>query len=84
MASEVLKANGPRRFLVADEVGLGKTVIARTIAQRLRAGRRRLNVMYLCPSLEIAGQNRPKFVSLTGIDPDEYDPGGDRLALVPG
>jgi hypothetical protein len=40
--------------------------------------------MYLCPSLEIAGQNRPKFVSLTGIDPDEYDPGGDRLALVPG
>ena len=84
VASEVLKANGPRRFLVADEVGLGKTVIARTIAQRLRAGRRRLNVMYLCPSLEIAGQNRPKFVSLTGIDPDEYDPGGDRLALVPG
>jgi hypothetical protein len=84
VASEVLKASGPRRFLVADEVGLGKTVIARTIAQRLQTGRRRLNVMYLCPSLEIAGQNRPKFVSLTGIDPEEYDPGGDRLALVPG
>lgn len=84
VASEVLKASGPRRFLVADEVGLGKTVIARTIAQRLQTGRRRLNVMYLCPSLEIAGQNRPKFVSLTGIDPEEYDPGGDRIALVPG
>ena len=69
---------------MADEVGLGKTVIARAIAQRLQTGRRRLNVMYLCPSLEIAGQNRPKFVSLTDIDPDEYDPGGDRLALVPG
>lgn len=84
VASEILMGNGPRRFLVADEVGLGKTVIARAIAQRLQKGRRRLNVMYLCPSLEIAGQNRPKFVSLTGIDPEEYDPGADRLALVPG
>lgn len=84
VASKVLEASGPRRFLVADEVGLGKTVIARTIAQRLQAGRKRLNVMYLCPSLEIAGQNRPKFVSLTKIDPEDYDPGGDRLALVPG
>ncbi|WP_103763126.1 DEAD/DEAH box helicase [Roseovarius confluentis] len=84
VASTVLKSNGPRRFLVADEVGLGKTIIARTIAQRLRTGRKLLNVMYLCPSLAIAGQNRPKFVSLTGIDPEEYHPGGDRLALVPG
>ena len=84
VASEILTANGPRRFLVADEVGLGKTLIARTIAQRMKTGGRRLNVMYLCPSLEIAGQNRPKFVSLTGIDPEKYDPGGDRLALVPG
>lgn len=84
MASEILNANGPRRFLVADEVGLGKTLIARTIAQRLQTGRKRLNVMYLCPSLAIAGQNRPKFVSLTGINPGEYNPGGDRVALVPG
>lgn len=84
VASQVLGGRGPRRFLVADEVGLGKTIIARTIAQRLRTSRRRLNVMYMCPSLEIAGQNRPKFVSLTGIQPEEYDPGGDRLALVPG
>ncbi|RDJ10135.1 hypothetical protein B5K05_13475 [Rhizobium phaseoli] len=84
VALQTLKARGPRRFLVADEVGLGKTVIARTIAKELRATRKRLNVMYLCPSLEIAGQNRPKFVSLTGIDEREYDSGEDRLALVPG
>ena len=84
VACEVLRGDGPRRFLVADEVGLGKTVIARTIAQRLQSGRKRLNVMYLCPSLEIAGQNRPRFVSLTGIDPEQYESGGDRLALVPG
>ncbi|WP_089173390.1 helicase-related protein [Bosea sp. AS-1] len=84
VASEALAGPGARRFLIADEVGLGKTVIARTIAQRLRASRKRLNLMYLCPSLEIAGQNRPKFVSLTGIEAEEYELGGDRLALVPG
>lgn len=84
VASAALSGPGARRFLVADEVGLGKTVIARTVAQRLRAAGKRLNVLYLCPSLEIAGQNRPKFVSLTGIDEKEYEAGGDRLALVPG
>lgn len=79
-----LEAPGPRRFLVADEVGLGKTVIARAVAAGLRKSRRRLNVMYLCPSLEIVGQNRLKFISLTGIDEKEYGAGEDRLALVPG
>lgn len=84
VACETLEAKGPRRFLVADEVGLGKTVIARSIAQALRATRKHMNVMYMCPSLEIAGQNRPKFVSLTNIDEKDYDAGEDRLALVPG
>ncbi|TIT25993.1 MAG: hypothetical protein E5W86_13685, partial [Mesorhizobium sp.] len=84
VARQTLEASGPRRFLVADEVGLGKTVIARAIAKELRTSRKRLNVMYMCPSLEIAGQNRPKFVSLTEIDEKEYDAGEDRLALVPG
>jgi hypothetical protein len=84
VARQTLESAGPRRFLVADEVGLGKTVIARTVAKELRASRKRLNVMYLCPSLEIAGQNRPKFVSLTGIDERDYNAGEDRLVLVPG
>jgi len=79
-----LESDGPRRFLVADEVGLGKTIIARSVAAGLRENRRRLNVMYLCPSLEIVRQNRLKFVSLTGIEEDAYWPGEDRLALVPG
>ncbi|MBD3676836.1 MAG: hypothetical protein HUJ27_00350 [Rhodobacteraceae bacterium] len=63
---------------------MGKTIIARSVAEGLRARRRSLNVMYFCPSLEIVGQNRPKFVSLTGIDEKKYFPGADRLALVPG
>jgi hypothetical protein len=84
VALERFEGKGPRRFLVADEVGLGKTIIARSIAQGLRARRRRLNVMYLCPSLDIVGQNRLKFVSLTGMDEKEYSQGEDRLVLVPG
>lgn len=84
VALDRLEADGPRRFLVADEVGLGKTVIARSVAEGLRRNRRRLNVMYLCPSLEIVGQNRLKFVSLTEIDEKDYKTGEDRLVLVPG
>ena len=85
VALEHLEATGPRRFLVADEVGLGKTVIARAVAEGLRENRRRLNVMYLCPSLEIVGQNRLKFIS-----PYRHRRGGRTsrartdLALVPG
>jgi len=84
VALDRLEAGDARRFLVADEVGLGKTIIARAVAEGLRKTRRRLNVMYLCPSLEIVGQNRLKFISLTGIDEKDYYPGEDRLALVPG
>lgn len=84
VALDRLEGQGPRRFLVADEVGLGKTIIARAVAEGLRKKRRSLNVMYLCPSLEIVGQNRLKFVSLTGIDEKDYSQGEDRLALVPG
>ena len=52
-----------RRFLVADEVGLGKTVVARGVMERLLARKRRtgagpLRVFYLCNSLAIAAQNR--------------------------
>lgn len=74
---------GARRFLVADEVGLGKTVVARTVAERLGSGARSFNVLYLCPSLEIAGQNRTKLAALTGIDSKDYRAGEDRLSLVP-
>jgi hypothetical protein len=76
-----LSGDGPRRFLVADEVGLGKTVIAREIAARLRDLRQSLNLLYLCPSLQIAGQNREKLQSLTGLEADDLKGAADRMTM---
>lgn len=57
--------DGPRRFLVADEVGLGKTVVARTIITQMMKGRRNpLVVFYVCSNLNIANQNRKKLLEL--------------------
>jgi hypothetical protein len=54
-------ADPARRFLIADEVGLGKTLIARgllarVLERRRRAGKR-LRVLYICSNSEIARQN---------------------------
>lgn len=54
---------GSRRFLLADEVGLGKTVVARGVIDQLAKGRQKpLKVVYLCSNAEIAQQNRRKLV----------------------
>ena len=52
--------NGSRRFLLADEVGLGKTMVARGVLDELGTrnhGRNGLVCVYLCSNLEIAEQN---------------------------
>lgn len=50
------------RFLVADEVGLGKTLVAREIVRKTleRFPRSRVDVVYLCSSQAIASQNLRK------------------------
>lgn len=47
------------RFLVADEVGLGKTIVAKRILEEAlaRAGSRNADVVYLCSSQPVASQN---------------------------
>lgn len=54
--------SGSRRFLLADEVGLGKTVVARGVIEAFMQRRRgrELVVVYLCSNSEIADQNRTK------------------------
>jgi hypothetical protein len=48
-----------KRFLVADEVGLGKTIVARDVIRQTMEhfGGRPLDVVYLCASQPIASQN---------------------------
>lgn len=63
IVSRIKDPAGSRRFLLADEVGLGKTVVARGVIDALARGRRSsLKVVYLCSNTEIAEQNRPKLV----------------------
>ena len=55
--------DGTRRFLVADEVGLGKTVVARTVIQEmLRRRRKPLVVFYVASNVTIAHQNRSRLL----------------------
>ena len=77
-----------RRFLVADEVGLGKTVVARGVMEglmRRQRGGRPLRVFYVCSSLEIATQNKDSLLKVIS-DPDTRDRATcdvDRLTLAP-
>ena len=54
-------ADSTRRFLVADEVGLGKTMVARGVIactiERLWASVNRIDVLYICSNQAIASQN---------------------------
>jgi len=65
-----LDANCTRRFLLADEVGLGKThvvrgLIARAINHLWDKGIERIDVVYICSNADIARQNIAK-LNVTG------------------
>ena len=75
---------GTGRFLVADEVGLGKTLVARGVialaAARLqRAGDRRIDVVYVSSNSAIAAQNVRK-LAVGGATVHQRT---DRLATLP-
>ncbi len=62
---DYLYRNGQRRILVSDEVGLGKTLIARGVVAkmaklRMEEGDNLLKVVYICSNAAIAGQNLNK------------------------
>jgi len=75
--------SGSRRFLVADEVGLGKTLVARAVVAQTLAGLAdttpRIDVVYICSNLAIARQN------LTKLNPTNRDAirSETRLTLLP-
>lgn len=71
-----------RRFLVADEVGLGKTLVARGVIakaiDRMWDDVRRIDVVYICSNAQIARQNLARL--RVGVETE--DNFADRLTLL--
>lgn len=75
-----------RRFLIADEVGLGKTVVAQQIIKKLAGPERRTPfvVYYITNGQRVAHQNRGRLVDfLSEDDQNEAVARADRLNLIP-
>jgi hypothetical protein len=77
---------GTRRFLVADEVGLGKTLIAKGVIAKavdhLREERgpdHRIDVLYLCSNGDIARQNLQRLT----LPNEKVTPLASRLTMLP-
>ncbi|MEZ6126647.1 MAG: hypothetical protein R3C49_26290 [Planctomycetaceae bacterium] len=71
-----------RRFLVADEVGLGKTLVARGVIARVVDHlwqQRSINIIYICSSGDIARQN----VQRLNVSSDVEFKLPDRITLLP-
>lgn len=72
-----------RRFLVADEVGLGKTLVARGVIAKaidhLWETVDRIDVVYICSNGQIARQNLPKLRVGSGAGERHH---ADRLTLL--
>jgi hypothetical protein len=77
------KADDPtRRFLVADEVGLGKTLVARGVIAKVVEHlwqQRSINIIYICSSGDIARQN----VQRLNVSSDVEFKSPDRITLLP-
>jgi hypothetical protein len=73
-----------RRFLVADQTGLGKTLVARgVIARAIEAldhekSVKRIDIVYVCSNSEIAQQN----ISRLDVTGDPHLPFASRLTLL--
>lgn len=75
--------NPTTRFLVADEVGLGKTIVAKgVVAQVLQhlesVGDKRHDIVYICSNSSIARQNITKLIP-NGVTPLDIE----RLTMLP-
>lgn len=73
------------RFLVADEVGLGKTLVAKGVAARaishLQAtANRPVTIVYICSNSQIASQNLDRLRDLTGGVSRQS---ADRITMLP-
>jgi hypothetical protein len=79
--------SGSQRFLVADEVGLGKTIIAQQVLRRLIEAKSPSPavVLYVCGSLPLASQNSTKLLDALDDNHERAKARStvDRLTMVP-
>src|SRR4051794_15763592 len=72
-----------QRYLVADEVGLGKTLVARGLIARaiehLSTREERIDVIYICSNADIAKDN----IRRLNVFPDRTFQPATRLTLLP-
>jgi Helicase conserved C-terminal domain len=77
-----LDSDATKRFLVADEVGLGKTLVARGVIAKtidyLWDSIDRIDIVYICSNTQIARQNLSR-LNIGGHNIDH----ADRLTLLP-
>lgn len=75
---------GRRRFLVADEVGLGKTVVAKEVARRMSAnGNRPLVIYYIANGHAVSQQNKERVAGfLSPVQRKVAIETPDRLSLI--
>ena len=75
---------GRRRFLVADEVGLGKTIVAKEVARRMSDdGRRPFVIYYIANGHAVSHQNKGRIVSFLGdMQRKAATATPDRLSLI--
>lgn len=84
-ATAALSGGNPlRRFLVADEVGLGKTVVGRDTLAALASKARKFTVYYITSGLKVADQNKVELLRFLDKD-DAKDALSiiDRVGLIP-
>jgi MoxR-like ATPase len=84
-ATAALSGGNPlRRFLVADEVGLGKTVVARDTLAAMASKARKFTVYYITSGLKVADQNKVELLRF--LDKDDAKAALstiDRVGLIP-
>ena len=86
---ELYREGGSGRFLVADEVGLGKTFVARGVIAKMLdlqgANIKRIDVIYVCSNSAIARQNLDKLIPRLDIPKNQIGTPGQatRLTLLP-
>lgn len=87
VAERLFRQDGSRRFLVADETGLGKSLVARGLVAETIARFEhdddidRIDIVYVCSSTELARQNLERLDCLGLLDTN-HRISTDRLSLL--